>query len=336
MNRNKGILFLLAIIIFIIPGAVFAQDDDIPTVGILLYDAPTFIDEMTNLGYIEGENINYMTLNIFEYPIEEWGEQTALQTQAMLDADVDLFAVLNDTDAFNLRQRTDKPIVFSISDDPVATGAVADLTVPGGNTTGLVSNRHHERRLQLLTEIDPQMDTVYYLYAAFALEGEDVFNSVHALGEELGIDVIGAPVTDSASGIEAIANAPDTVDWFFLTPYTPFDVEFTDALIAASRERHAPIATYFGSANPGMIVNYGPDFIAVTRQTAGIVDNVLRGANPGELPVIIAENSLVINLEEAELVNFEVPVAILRQADQIVRAGYFEELNAGMMAGTGG
>jgi putative ABC transport system substrate-binding protein len=293
-------------------------------VGLLLYDSQTFIDEMTRLGYEEGKDISYMMWSYDpERTPEQVAEQQALETQAMLDLPVDVLIATNDSDAVELLEQTTAiPIVFVISDDPVATGAVADLTTPGGNITGIVSNQHHQRRLQLLAGVDPTTKKVLYLYFPSTAESTLILEQVQALGEELGIEVIGAPITDVPSGLEQLESIPDDIDWLFLTPYVPiFDVEFHEALVNTSIEQQAPIAGFWASAMPGYLINYGPDLTWTTQQSAQITDRILRGANPGDLPVITAENGLVVNLEMAEALNMEIPVPILRQANIIVRPG---------------
>lgn len=330
MNKRKVILALIAVFVFIVPGGAFAQNNGDPfTVGLLIFDAPTFIDEMTALGYEQGVNVNYLTLSyegIDFTQTDQMMEATRIQTEAMLNADVDLFVVNTDTDAVMLRQQTDAAIVFVISDDPVTTGAAENLTTPGNNMTGLVSNQHHQRRLQLLTEVDPSTQKVYYLYSSLALEGVTILEQVQALGEQLGVEVIPAPVADVQSGLEVLSNAPDDIDWLFLTPFLPFELPFYEAVLTTSTSHQAPVAYFVNTPLPGYLINYGPDLTVATRETARITDRIIRGANAGDLPVLVAENSLTVNLEAADAMGFEVPVAILRQADLIVRPGYFETL----------
>jgi len=321
--KPHKLLIILVIVLMaaVLPGVQAQSDDDI-TVGLLLFNPLTFIDEMQNYGYIDGENISYMMLNFEGVAMEDFQAEYERQVQAMIDTPVDVFVVTNDTDAVNLRPLAgDIPIVFTISDDPVTTGAVADMIVPGGLTTGIVSNQHHTRRLQLLTEINPETDSIYYLYSAFAIEGEAVLAQVSALGEALGVEVIPAPVADAASGIEVLQTVPEGADWLFLTPFLPFDLEFADALVNASMSNQVPIAGFLAAPTPGYAVIFGPDLDLITRQSAGIVDQILRGANPGDLPVAIAENILIVNVEVAASLNMEFPDPILRQANQIIRPG---------------
>lgn len=325
MGKLQKLLLLLLSVFCIATTMTVAQDNEAFTVGLLVFDPLTFIEEMTSLGYVAGENIEYMMLSFEgmgpDTPPEVFMASIERQVQAMLDAPVDVLVVQNDTDAVNLRQQTDIPIVFAISDDPITTGAVADLTTPGGLTTGVVSNQHHVRRLQLLKEINPDTDAVFYLYSAFALEGEQVLTEVRALGDELGIAVMAMPVSDTVTGIAALQTITPEMDWIFVTPYLPFDPVFNDALLQTSMTSGTPIAGFIADPTYGYLVNYGPSLRVIAYQSAIITDQILRGANPAELPVVTAENSLTINLEVAEQLGIALPVAILRQADRIVRAG---------------
>jgi putative ABC transport system substrate-binding protein len=282
---------------------------------------------MAELGYVEGQNLTYLRLDwptLFTLPPEEAGPEIARQQQAIVDAQPDLIVVNNDTDAINARPITgDIPLVFVLSDDPVATGAVADLTAPGTNTTGSITNRHHERRLQLLTEIMPSTDKIFYMYSPLTGEAETVLKQVEAVGAALNVEVVAAPMADGPSGIEALKNVPEGVDWFFMTPYVPYDADFNQALDAVSLEKGIPIAAITDTPNASYVVGYGPNFENAYAQAADIVDRVLRGASPNDLPVQIAENFLMVNLDRAAVMNIAIPEAILRQASTIVHVGDF-------------
>ncbi|MBN1964078.1 MAG: hypothetical protein JW910_05495, partial [Anaerolineae bacterium] len=162
--KSRKLLPLLALVIIltIATGAAYAQNSGDYTVGYFLWWTGAFINEMTALGYIDGENITYLSMSYEGFDTmtpEEAAESMAQQTQAIIDAHPDVIVINTDTDAVNMRAMAgDIPIVFARSDDPVATGAVEDLIQPGGYTTGIITNQHHERRLQLLVEILPSTD----------------------------------------------------------------------------------------------------------------------------------------------------------------------------------
>ncbi len=331
MKTSKIILILIVIGTLVGQGDVRAQESGQHyIVGIAnIWITPAFMEEMAALGYVDGENITYMIPSFEGVESEQIWDSYWAQIQAMVDAGADVFVTNTDSDAVNLRERVgDIPIVFGRSDDPVATGAVQDLVTPGGTITGNITNRPHERRLQVLTEINPATDRVYYLYGTQTGEAETVLAQVLAVAEELNIEVIPAPIADLESGMEALENIPDGTDWLFLTPYVPYDQEFSQALLTVSETYQIPISYFMFVPVQGYLMGYGPNIDASDRQAARQVDRILRGASPAILPVQTAENYLYINLEAAEALHMEIPASVLRQADLIVRPGYFDNPNS--------
>lgn len=331
--KHKKLTFLLVLILTsMLMGTASAQDDHYVIGMIGYFTEGTIEDELRQLGYIEGENITYLHTLIEGWetmPQEEYMVVYQQRYQEVVTSpDVDLFLANTDTDVLGLLpllSNPNIPVVFARSDDPVATGIVQDLVAPGGNVTGIVTNRPHERRLQILTEMKPDTDAVYYLYNTTTGDAETILQQVQLVGEELGVEVIPGGFTDVPSAIAALENIPEGVDWMFLTVYVPFDPQFMGALYAAAFEHQAGIAGVAGVPFQGYTMGYGPSLEATDRQAARIVDRVLRGVSPAELPIEIAQNELVINLEAAAAINLEVPVRILRQADLIVRPGDFNE-----------
>ncbi|MBN2303936.1 MAG: ABC transporter substrate-binding protein [Anaerolineae bacterium] len=331
MKRSHIVAFALVVMLFVASSVTYAQGPDTTyIIGNVSWAAPgPFVEEMASLGYVEGENITYMYVPYDEtIPMEEYQAYYEAQVQLMVDAGADVFVTNTDTDAINLQPLVgDTPIVFERSDDPVATGAIADLVTPGGTMTGTMTNRPHERRLQILTEILPSTDKVLYLYSPLTMEAETVLAQVNAVAAELGIEIIPAQTPDGPTGIEALENIPEGVDWLFVTPYIPyFDVAFMDKLLATSMEHQAGIAWIIDEPVQGYLMGYGPNIAASDRQAAQIVDRILRGASPADLPVQIAENYLWVNLETAEAFNMEIPLGVLRQANTIIHPGYFDTL----------
>lgn len=335
MKATKITLIMLLVLVTLGTGSIYAQEDGSPyKIGILLwFGGEAFTTEMASMGYVEGENVTYITSNYDDLLMdpeatpEQYMEAYMDAVQQMIEAEVDVFVTNTDSDAVTLQPLVgDTPIVFAVSDDPVATGAVQDLIRPGGQMTGTVTTKPHERRLQILTEINPATDKVLYLYSPFTLDAESVLEQVRAVAETLNIELIVVPTPDSAAAIAALENMPEGVDWFFLTPYVPFDMPFTEAMMVASTMHRIGITWVTNDALPGYLVSYGPDVNVNFRLGAQIVDRILRGASPADLPVEATENYLTINLETAEAIGLEIPVGVLRQADRIVRPGELDYL----------
>jgi putative tryptophan/tyrosine transport system substrate-binding protein len=334
MKHSKSTFVLMTLLFSLILGTSSAQDAQKNYIigNLILVGDVGLKAQMTELGYVEGENVTYHTLAFSDIPFEKWQEEYPKRVQAMVEAGVELFVVNTDTDAVYLQTLVGKdvPIVFARSDDPVATGAVADLINPGGSITGIITNRPHERRLQILTEIKPSTKKIYYLYSPLTLEAEVVLQQVRDLAEELEVEVVTAQISDPVSGAEALDNMPEDVDWIFMTPFVFFDPDNQTKLLDLSVEHRAGITGVTDTPFPGYLMGYGPGLDATGEQAALIVDRILRGASPADLPVQTAENYLLINLEAAEAIKLDIPVSILRQADTIVRPGFFDELsNAG-------
>ncbi len=327
MKKNKVMIALIAFILLIVPSGVYAQDaNETFTVGLLVTDTAPFIEEMSTLGYMEGENVEYLLPDYEGVDFADWDlflERYTVEVQKMVDASVDVFIANSDLEAIGLREMVGNiPIVFVLSEDPVTTGAVADLTNPGGYTTGVVANRHHERRLQILTEINPDTDKVFHIYNGYLPEGQVVADRVQAMGDELSVEIIQAPMFDLEDSLEVLATSPDDVDWFFATSFPNAGPAFFDALGELSLDYKAPISGAFVIPVKDHMISYGPDPVAYIQQSAHLADRILRGASPEDVPVVNAENFLMVNLEAAEVLGVEIPVATLRQADLIIRPGY--------------
>lgn len=328
MKYTKIVLILLIVMVLTsLPGVprTHGADKTYKIGDLIIVGDEGFKAEMTNLGYVEGKNVTYLYVSFKDIPQDQWQQAYTDQVKAMVDAKVDIFVVNTDSDAVRLKAMVgDIPIVFARADDPVATGAVADLVNPGSTITGTITNKPHERRLQILTEIKPNTKKVYYLYSTYTLEAETVMQQVQDLGTQLGIEVVPAPITDAASMLAAIQNAPKDTDWLFMTPYVYLDEPSLKALLEVSTADHAGIAGFYYAPIQGYLMGYGPSLDATGAQAADIVDRILRGASPADLPVQTAENYLTVNLEAAQGIDLTVPESVLRQADLITRPGYFD------------
>jgi putative ABC transport system substrate-binding protein len=326
VKYRKILLTAMTLVIVTVSGLIAAQAQKTYKIGLMLWiNNDEFIAEMTKLGYVEGKNVSYIPLTFADVKPEDWQAGFKNQLQLMVDGKVDLLVTNTDTDAVNYRKAIGNiPIVFARSDNPVATGAVKDLVKPGGLATGIITNRPHERRLQILTEIKPTTKKVYYLYSTVTGDAEAVLKEVQSVAKGLGVEIITGPFAD-LPGLHAVLDkTPEDIDWIFLTPFVYPDEAATKQLLDLSVSRRAGLAFIINVTPKGYLMGYGPSLDDTSRQAARIVDRVLRGGNPADLPVETAENYLTVNLEAAKAINLPIPESILRQASLIVRPGYFD------------
>jgi putative ABC transport system substrate-binding protein len=331
MKTGKIVLIVIMVLITNTLGFAYARVDKEPyKVALLLWGGPDgFKAKMSELGYVEGQDVTYLYTDMTDVAMENYQAEYEKQVKAMVDGGVDMFVTETDTDAVNLRVLvgTEIPIVFARADDPVASGAVADLVTPGGNITGTITNRPHERRLQLLAEIKPTTKKVYYIISSYALASQETLQQVQAVAADLGIEIVPMTYTgQDDSWQEVVKNMPEDTDWVFFTPFVFLSAEQTAELAAISAERKIGWAYIIDQPVQGYLISYGPSISASSGQAAEAVDRILRGASPADLPVQTAENYLTINLEAAAAIDITVPESILRQANTIIRPGYFESL----------
>jgi len=214
------------------------------------------------------------------------------------------------------------PVVSFTAGDPVGTGLVASLARPGGNITGIsdVSAEVTPKRLQYLKDIRPELHRVAILYNAADL------------GMTLRYRAAEAGATAQGIGIQALGvREPNDFDQAFAT----MNAEMPDAILMVSdiltnlnRKRvfefaamHRLPAIYenIGYVRDGGLMSYGPDLDESLDRVASLVDHILKGAKPADLP--FEQPTLfrfAINLKTAKALGLSVPQLLLAQADEVI------------------
>ena len=222
-----------------------------------------------------------------------------------------------------LRQTiTSIPIVFAVAFDPVRGGLVQSLAHPAGNITG-VSIQQPDlvgKRLELLRQAIPQLHRLAILadagYAEPMLEADRVKSKAQAFGLEaarLGV----WRAEDIATAFATLRNKADAL------------YVVSDALIAANRariitlalsERLPTIMSYDYYVEAGGLMSYGPDYADLFRRAADMVDKILRGTKPGDIPVEQPTKfELAINVRTAATLGLTIPQTLLATADEVIK-----------------
>lgn len=276
-----------------------------------------FKAEMTELGYVEGENITY----IYEGPT---GSIEALTPaiQDLIAQDIDLILALSTPATLQAKQAvagTDIPVVFAPVNEPVQAGVVDSLRNPGGNLTGIRVGGFVPKELEWLLAIAPDTKRL------FVLHNPDDDSAVQGLGAlkvaagTLDVEIVVGEARGSDEVIAGIETIPEDVDAIFLLPDN-LVVGHIDDFAAVALERDLPLSSVaYPQAEAGALMSYGPDFFQLGKQVARLADKVLQGTAPADLPVETAEFFLSINLQTAQAIDLDVPDDILRQADNIIR-----------------
>lgn len=277
-----------------------------------------FKDGMTELGYVEGENVTY----IYNGPV---GDITLMDAEAqkMVDADVDLIVSIS-TPASQAAQRvtagTDIPILFLAISDPVGAGLVDSLVEPGGNMTGLTHGPQEGLRLEWLTKLDPEIKKIWVPYNANDQSPVLLLASLTSVTEDLNVELV-LQVTTSKEEIEtALAELePEDIDAIYLLSDSVV-VSNADLFIAYALENNLPLSVpSVPDVEKGALVAYGMDFYTSGQQGSVLADKILDGTDVKLLPSEVTEFFLSLNLNTAEAIGLEIPDAIIRQADNVYR-----------------
>ena len=341
MKHTKIVLITIAILIFSLSGTVFAQDDESYTIGVFVLNSQfaagvgPFLNEMAELGYIEGDVEEFLSeLTEFRYaeqdgfavifppPIDGDMESIPEVVQSLLDAQVDVIFTPTQADAAAVMEFNDEiPIVFAVGADPIGIGIVESLNEPGGNVTGIASLSYQGRRMQILLEIDPTIERVLYPYNPEKTAAVNGLQEIEEVAESLGIEIVTQEFVDLAGLLEVIQNTPEDIDSVFLST----DLEHFETLafvnwIGVSTRLKVGVSLPAYAAVPGFLMGYGPNLDANGILAAHQVDEILRGADPAIMPVQNSEYGLMVSLIAAEALDIDIPRSILRQAEIIMRA----------------
>jgi putative ABC transport system substrate-binding protein len=237
--------------------------------------------------------------------------------------------VASDLEALLLSEMIDDvPIVVCFSEDLVGAGLAQSLTQPGGNVTGIRTADYHARGLEILLEIDPTIEKVFLPYTSTRRESLAILESLQELADVLEIELVAAEIGDTEEDVIAmIRDIPEDIDGVYLPPERAIiQPEMFLLWLQTSVRLNAALAVPAAIPIPGVLMGYGPDTFVLGKQAAGMVDRILRGADPADTPVESAEYFLMVNLQTAENLGLTVPRSILRQAETIVRPGDLEDL----------
>jgi putative ABC transport system substrate-binding protein len=231
-----------------------------------------------------------------------------------------IFALGGDVAPFVRTATTTIPIVVAVSNDPVQSGLVATLARPGGNLTGVtfVSSDLVAKRMQLLKEIVPAISRVGVLWNPDHIDPE--YRETQGAGLALGVAVHSLEVrgpSDLDRAFRAAAGA--RVEAIVVVSSRLLLVNQQPIMEMATRHRLVLVGGMGAWPQAGALFSYGPDLDVLVRQAATDVDKVLKGARPGDIPIVQPTKfELIINRKTAKTLGLTIPPSLLQRADQVI------------------
>jgi len=277
-----------------------------------------FLLGLRDLGYVEGRH----------FKMEDRSADGHLDRLPALAAElvglpVDILVVFGEASIRAAKQATDKiPIVMTLAADPVGSGLVPSLAHPGGNVTGMsaLAADMASKRVELLKEVVPRAARVVVLWnsnnQSKVVEWKDTEIAARAVGLTLRSVEVRAPQELNGAFTATLREKPDAL------------ITFTESLTLAFRQqigsfalsnRLPMISELREFAVEGGLAAYGTSRPDLWRRSASYVDKIMRGANPGDLPVEQPTRfELVINLKTARALGLDVAPTMLTRADEVI------------------
>jgi len=213
------------------------------------------------------------------------------------------------------------PIVVAYANDPVALGLVASLARPGGNITGLSSLATGliGKRLELLTEAIPGLTRVGALYNPVSESNQINLQELRSAAARMGITLDLYEIT-RVEAIDGAVVSAATRGGGLAVLNTGLLNAHRSTIVDATARYKVP-AIYFDTefANAGGLLSYGPNVADLHHRAALLVDKILKGAKPRDLPFEQPSNfELVINLKAAKALGVTIPQSLLVRADRLI------------------
>ena len=283
------------------------------------FNADSFREGLAKAGFVEGRNVRIE---------ERWarGDYSVLPTLAgeLVATGAAVIAATGDVASARAAQLASSsvPVVFTIGGDPIRHGLIKTMNRPGGHVTGILFNQNvlGAKRVELLGEMSPNVSRIALLMNPtnpnVKVEEADAEEGAKKLGLET-VTILASNASELETAFERMLSAKVQA---LITGTDPILLDRREQIVSFAL-RHKILAMGFVQqiAAAGALLSYGPSISWMYRQAGDYVGQVLKGANPAEMPVLQPTHfELVINLKTANALGLLVPSSLLVRADQVI------------------
>jgi putative ABC transport system substrate-binding protein len=215
------------------------------------------------------------------------------------------------------------PLIFMVIEDPIAMGLVSSMARPGGNITGtwmFGDDSLIGKRLEFLKHVVPGLAQIGVLHNPGDPSDTIYLKQLPTAARTLGIDFIVFEARAPAE-LEAVfaAAARNGMQALFVSQSPLFLSNRAQVTAMAARARLPAIYGFREFAEAGGLMSYGANLPNAYRQSARLMDRILKGASPADLPIEVPTRfELIVNLKAAKAIGLSIPDSFLSIADEII------------------
>jgi putative ABC transport system substrate-binding protein len=291
-----------------------------PRVGVLAFGYPDpsafltgFKNGLHDLGYEEGRNVELIIRSA-------GGRLSTLSSLAteLVNLQVDIIVALPTTAGIAARQATTEIPIVVEGGDLEATGLVASLAHPGGNVTGVSAapGELATKSLELILEMLPEARRIAVLVNADSRFGAFLLQHVQAAAAQHKIETNGVQIGE-ADQLEAVFAGLEEwkADALLVHPALP-----QKSIAALALKHHLPAVSPTSIfCEAGGLASYSADVKVLAVQCGALVDKILKGRRPSELPVELPTRfRVMVNLQTAKAIGLEISPTLLARADDVI------------------
>lgn len=277
-----------------------------------------FRNGLRELGYVEGLNLHIEYRSVED---DRYDHLPALAAQ-LVELKVDVLVTGGTPATLALKRATSTiPIVIGSASDPVATGIVPNLARPGGNVTGtsFFTAELAVKRLQLLREAMGQLKRVAVLMNKDNASMVPIEREMQPAAKQLGIEMLRHDVRSPADfGRAFIEMAERRAEALVIVEDAMLNANARQLGAAATARRLVCIGPPDVAVGGGAFA-YGVDQVEMFRRATHYVDEIAKGAKPGDLPIErVTKFELMVNLKVIKTLGIALPQTLLIRADRVL------------------
>jgi putative ABC transport system substrate-binding protein len=279
-----------------------------------------FFEELAALGCVEGQN-----LLVERFSGEGRPDHSAELARDVVSTRPDLILSLGGPLAVQFKTATTTIPIITTSADPIVLGLVPSLAHPGGNITGVSVDAGIQiwgKRLELLSEALPKLSNARFLASQPTwerAEGSAVREAANQVRISVADALLGSPIDQAAYERVFASMKQDQVDALLVSSEGEHIANRVLIVELVAKNRIPAIYPFREFTEVGGLLAYSVDLGETGRRMADIVDKVLKGANPGDIPFFQQTKfELIVNLKASKALGLEIPPTLVARADEVI------------------